>query len=268
MTANGGFFLTNLLSFFQPYPLTLTTPTELLPGVDHASLTVRRRHLRFHTPAASTPVAERLDELQYLHEEGPCVEAYEASDWRRSPDLSRDDRWATWGRAAAQVGVRSVLSVGMRARGERVGTAVVTDELDPHAEALLRAVGDAGHRLVLTAHLGVEDVAGIADEVAPAAETLLETVRRLQVDGHGVLLVASGEGSHDLPGRGGAGAGAADAGPAHPVEQAHDRHHHVAGGELGPGEHHEGQGDAEHQALDELAERGVRGLERPGRGQH
>ena len=32
MTANGGFFLTNLLSFFQPYPLTLTTPTELLPG--------------------------------------------------------------------------------------------------------------------------------------------------------------------------------------------------------------------------------------------
>ena len=27
------------------------------------------------------------------------------------------------------------------AGGERVGTAVVTDELDPHAEALLRAVG-------------------------------------------------------------------------------------------------------------------------------
>ena len=30
------------------------------------------------------------------------------------------------------------------ADGERIGTAVVTDELDPHAEALLRAVGEAG----------------------------------------------------------------------------------------------------------------------------
>ncbi len=100
------------------------------------------------------------------------------------------------------------------AGGERVGTAVVTDELDPHAEALLRAVGAAGHRLVLTAHAGIADVAGVADEVAEPAESLLQTVRRLQAQGHGVLLVASGEGSVDLPGRDGAGAGAADAGPA------------------------------------------------------
>jgi cation-transporting ATPase I len=57
------------------------------------------------------------------------------------------------------------------ADGEQIGTAVVTDELDPHAEALLRAVGEAGHRLVLTAHAGVTDVAGLADEVAPPEET-------------------------------------------------------------------------------------------------
>ena len=100
------------------------------------------------------------------------------------------------------------------AEGERIGTAVVTDELDPHAEALLRAVTDAGHRLVLTAHAGIVDVAGLADEVAEPDESLLETVRRVQAQGYGVLLVASGEGSVDLPGRDGAGAGAADAGPA------------------------------------------------------
>ena len=98
--------------------------------------------------------------------------------------------------------------------GSRVGTVAITDELDPYAEALLRAVGEAGHRLVLTEHAGIADVAGVADEVAPAEETLLETVRRLQADGYGVLLVASGEGSVDLPGSGGAGAGAHDAGPA------------------------------------------------------
>ena len=100
------------------------------------------------------------------------------------------------------------------ADGEQIGEAVVTYELDPHAEALLRAVGEAGHRLVLTAHAGVTDVASLADEVAPPEETLLETVRRVQARGHGVLLAASGECSLDLPGRDGAGAGAADAGPA------------------------------------------------------
>ncbi len=100
------------------------------------------------------------------------------------------------------------------ATGEPIGTVVVTDELDPHAEALLRAVGEAGHRLVLTAHAGTADVAGLADEVAEPQETLLETVRRVQAQGYGVLLVASGEGSVDLPGHDGAGAGAADAGPA------------------------------------------------------
>lgn len=31
VTANGGFFITNLFSFFHPYALTLTTPTEFLP---------------------------------------------------------------------------------------------------------------------------------------------------------------------------------------------------------------------------------------------
>jgi cation-transporting ATPase I len=94
--------------------------------------------------------------------------------------------------------------------GERVGTAVVTNELDPHAEALLRAVGEAGHRLVLTAHAGIADVAGVADEVATADEPLLDTVRREQAEGHGVLLVAAGAG----PVVDGPRAVAPDAGPA------------------------------------------------------
>ena len=88
---------------------------------------------------------------------------------------------------------------------------------------------------MLTAHAGTTDVAGLADEVAEPQETLLETVRRVQAQGYGVLLVANeglgtppgragaragcpktlaGDGSVDLPGHDGAGAGAADAGPA------------------------------------------------------
>jgi cation-transporting ATPase I len=76
----------------------------------------------------------------------------------------------------------------------RVGTAVITAELDPHAEALLKAASGAGHRVVLSAHVGTRELTGLADEVAPADEPLPETVRRLQAEGRGVLLVSADNG--------------------------------------------------------------------------
>ncbi|MGY1823078.1 HAD-IC family P-type ATPase [Geodermatophilus sp. SYSU D00079] len=85
--------------------------------------------------------------------------------------------------------VRSLLE-GRR----RVGEVTVAPEPDPHAEALLSAANRAGHRLVLTPHVGTRDLAGAADEVAPAREPLVETVRRLQADGRAVLLVSAADG--------------------------------------------------------------------------
>ncbi|SHN55451.1 cation-transporting ATPase I [Geodermatophilus obscurus] len=78
--------------------------------------------------------------------------------------------------------------------GRRVGTVTVARELDPHAEALLTTAAAAGARLVLTAHAGTREVAAAADEVAPADEALVDTVRRLQDAGRGVLLVSDTDG--------------------------------------------------------------------------
>ncbi|MGY1792516.1 HAD-IC family P-type ATPase [Geodermatophilus sp. SYSU D00525] len=75
----------------------------------------------------------------------------------------------------------------------RVGTVLVAPELDPHAEALLTTAAGTGARLVLTAHAGTREIAGVAGEVAPADEPLAGVVRRLQADGHGVLLVSSAD---------------------------------------------------------------------------
>src|SRR4051812_35680754 len=74
----------------------------------------------------------------------------------------------------------------------RVGVVTVAPELDPHAEALLAAAAGAGARVVLTAHVGTREVAGMADEVTE--EPLLETVRTLQGEGRGVLLVSAADG--------------------------------------------------------------------------
>ncbi|WP_236832421.1 cation-translocating P-type ATPase [Blastococcus sp. KM273128] len=85
--------------------------------------------------------------------------------------------------------VRSLLA-GRR----RVGTVTVAPELDPHAEALLTTVADAGLRLVLTRHAGARDVTGLADDVTDPGTPLVEAVRGLQADGHGVLLVSAADG--------------------------------------------------------------------------
>ncbi|MCW2701712.1 MAG: ctpI [Blastococcus sp.] len=75
----------------------------------------------------------------------------------------------------------------------RVGAVTVAAELDPHAEALVTAVTDAGHRLVMSRHVGTAEIAGAADAVPSADEGLVETVRRLQGEGHGVLVVSAAD---------------------------------------------------------------------------
>jgi cation-transporting ATPase I len=76
----------------------------------------------------------------------------------------------------------------------RVGRVTVAPELDPHAEALLTAATEAGHRLVLSRHVGTREIAAAADEVVPAEEALADTVRRLQSEDHGVLVVSADDG--------------------------------------------------------------------------
>jgi cation-transporting ATPase I len=76
----------------------------------------------------------------------------------------------------------------------RVGHVTVAPELDPYAEALLTAAAEAGHRLVLTPHVGTREIAAVADEVVPADEALADTVRRLQSDGRAVLVVSATDG--------------------------------------------------------------------------
>ena len=85
--------------------------------------------------------------------------------------------------------VRSLLD-GRR----RVGTVTVAPELDPYAEALLSAATDAGLRLVLSPHVGAGELAGLADDVAPVGEPLVQCVRAQQEDDHGVLLVSAVDG--------------------------------------------------------------------------
>jgi hypothetical protein len=87
----------------------------IVPDADLVSVTLRDPDGRFHTPVETDPIALALDELQYRHGEGPCVESARpdgpAIGW--SQDVGRDPRWPSFGPGAAAHGYHSVLATAL-----------------------------------------------------------------------------------------------------------------------------------------------------------
>ncbi|CAM5382172.1 Cation-translocating P-type ATPase OS=Streptomyces antimycoticus OX=68175 GN=SSPO_015960 PE=4 SV=1 [Streptomyces antimycoticus] len=89
--------------------------------------------------------------------------------------------------------------------GRRQARIRIGCELDPLADAVVAAARTGARHLVLTGHASTDEIAPWADELLPLGASLPDTVRRLQIEGHGVLLI-SGEDDEAL--------GAADLGVA------------------------------------------------------
>ena len=73
------------------------------------------------TAAATEPDVERADELQVECGEGPCVETITRQHDFIAQDLRSDSRWPTWGPRAAELGWRSILSLGLVGTGRTWG---------------------------------------------------------------------------------------------------------------------------------------------------
>ena len=61
----------------------------------------------------------KIDQAQYDSGRGPCLDAMRTGRVERLPDTAAEDRWPEFAEAARDVGIRSTLSLPMRA-GERV----------------------------------------------------------------------------------------------------------------------------------------------------
>ncbi|WP_051683670.1 GAF and ANTAR domain-containing protein [Blastococcus sp. URHD0036] len=90
------------------------------PSADACGLTLSRRSGAV-TVACTDELAERADERQYELDDGPCLQAMRESVVVRVADMAADDRWGPYPSLAAQVGVRSSLSLPLvveeRSRG-------------------------------------------------------------------------------------------------------------------------------------------------------
>ncbi|MEU0795753.1 ANTAR domain-containing protein [Amycolatopsis sp. NPDC005961] len=95
--------------------LVVGAASALVPDADLVSVTLREPDGRYHTPVETDPVAVRLDQVQYDHDEGPCVESARpdgpAIAW--SQDVGRDPRWPSFGPATAGYGYHSVLATAL-----------------------------------------------------------------------------------------------------------------------------------------------------------
>ncbi|MGW5720320.1 ANTAR domain-containing protein [Amycolatopsis sp. NPDC003865] len=95
--------------------LVVGAASALVPAADLVSVTLREPDGTYHTPVETDPVAVRLDQVQYDHGEGPCVESARpdgpAIGW--SQDLANDSRWPSFGPAAAGFGYHSVLATAL-----------------------------------------------------------------------------------------------------------------------------------------------------------
>ena len=84
------------------------------------------------TTAATDPLVEHLDRLQYELDEGPCMTAWGNRSTVRVEDLETDPRWPRWSAEARNAGVRSVLSAPLVA-GDHVLGALKLYAHVPHA---------------------------------------------------------------------------------------------------------------------------------------
>lgn len=136
---------------------------ELLPGVNHAGVTLVRKRYRNAPPdlestAETGPIPLTFDQLQHDYGEGPCFEAIWSHQSFLIDDIDHEDRWPSLIRAVReQTPIRSTLSLQLFVDDLELGA------LNLHSE---------------TAHAFDEDVESLATTLATHAAIALSTARR------------------------------------------------------------------------------------------
>lgn len=76
---------------------------------------------RVLTAASADALAQQLDEQQYEHESGPCLQALSSGKVVEAADLTTEQRWDSYPTVAMAHGVLAILSTPMIVRGRPVG---------------------------------------------------------------------------------------------------------------------------------------------------
>jgi GAF domain-containing protein len=144
-----------------------------LPGASEVSVTLIRGS-DAHTAAYTGPLALTLDEWQYDHGSGPCLDAAAAAATMSVPNMTKETRWRDWANQAADAGAGSSLSIGLPVQEEVTG-ALNVYSVDPEAfddDAVALAQTFAGYAAVALANAHIYDTtATLAQQLRAAMES-------------------------------------------------------------------------------------------------
>jgi hypothetical protein len=123
----------------------------VVPQVVGLSITLLREDSPF-TLTAVAPESRLLDAVQYLDDDGPCVDAASSESVVGVPDMAEERRWRLFALAAAREGVHSSLSLPLYSAGLVVGALnlygaqphTFSDETMHRLTEALRATTDSG----------------------------------------------------------------------------------------------------------------------------
>ncbi len=102
--------------------------THTMFDVDGAGLMFADAEHHLRNFAVSDERMGHLEELQIRHQEGPCVAAFDGKELVGAEDLTEDERWPTFGKAAVARGVRAVLASPVPYNQDAVGVVAVLSE--------------------------------------------------------------------------------------------------------------------------------------------
>lgn len=173
-------------------------------GASLASTTLYSPATGLVTPCATGEAAWAADQLQQYYSEGPFDHATRTggTGMANSPDLAHESQWPHFGPAAAEHGMRSVISIGVFPGGsvERVGTlnvysahprGLVAADLDvvfllaEHAAAALAVTSESEPEAINAAVIG-QPIRSIT-VLSSAAKTLLQRRHLPPGDAYDVL---------------------------------------------------------------------------------
>ena len=120
---------------------------QSIDGVTEVSILLPDATGSLAVAASSSTRAEMLEVLQLSDGTGPCVECFETGEIVRVDDLDLSgEKWSALQRSSPVFGIRSVLAVPLRLRGETIGTMSLYSEvlggISDHDVALASALAD------------------------------------------------------------------------------------------------------------------------------
>lgn len=156
---------------------------------DGASLTMRSRGVP-SAPLASDEWATALDQLQFVEQEGPCLNCLREGSVMRSPDLAADPRFPAYGPKAGELGACSALSLPLVADGRTVGALDLYSRTADAFDNETVAVGEllAAHAsLAISAATAYYSSRDLADQMRQALESraVIEQAKGVLMAQHG-----------------------------------------------------------------------------------